>query len=189
VICVAAERPRGVAKQRIPGRIDAYQIPQALHLNIVVMPDRVMHDRPDRLDALVEVGRGLPGHPTLVLVDIFGAFMAGPETVHKTATALVRNVNRIMRELECAVLTVAHTGWADDTRSRMHTLFYRFDAHTKAEGDKVGLTTVLTVERHRDTVSIGRWACSIASRRFIIADMMGGRRSVTRAVSLNGSTT
>lgn len=158
VIYVATEGSRGVAKQRIPGWMDAHRIPQALRRNIVVIPDEVMLDRPEWVDALIEVGRGLPELPTLVIVDIFGASMAGPETVHETATAWVRNVNRIMRELECAVLTVAHTGWADETRARMHTHFWgSFDTRLKAEGDKDSLTTVLIVDRHKDADSTGKW--------------------------------
>ncbi|MBL9061711.1 AAA family ATPase [Tabrizicola sp.] len=158
VIYVATEGSRGVAKQRIPGWMDAHQIPQALRRNIVVIPDEVMLDRPDWVDALIEVGRGLPELPTLVLVDIFGASMSGPETVHETATAWVRNVNRIMRELGCAVLTVAHTGWADETRARMHTHFWgSFDTRLKAEGVKHNLTTILTVDRHKDADSNGKW--------------------------------
>jgi hypothetical protein len=158
VIYVATEGSRGVAKQRIPGWMDAHSIPQALRRNIVVIPDEVMLDRPEWVDALIEVARGLPELPTLVLVDIFGASMAGPETVHETATAWVRNVNRIMRDLECAVLTVAHTGWADETRARMHTHFWgSFDTRLKAEGDKDSLTTVLTVDRHKDADSTGKW--------------------------------
>jgi hypothetical protein len=58
----------------------------------------------------------------------------------------------------CAVLTVAHTGWADETRARMHTHFWgSFDTRLKAEGDKDSLTTVLTVDRHKDADSAGEW--------------------------------
>lgn len=158
VIYVATEGSRGVAKQRIPGWMDAHNIPQNLRRNIVVIPDEVMIDRPEWVDALIEVGRGLPEMPALVIVDIFGASMAGPETVHETATAWTRNAQRIMRELECTVLTVAHTGWADETRARMHTHFWgSFDTRLKAEGDKDSLTTVLTVDRHKDADSTGKW--------------------------------
>lgn len=177
VIYVATEGSRGVAKQRIPGWMDAHHIPQALRRNIVVIPDEVMLDRPEWVDALIEVGRGLPELPTLVLVDIFGASMAGPETVHETATAWVRNVNRIMRELECAVLTVAHTGWADETRARMHTHFWgSFDTRLKAEGDKNSLTTVLTVDRHKDADSTGKWGFSLE----VVTTPTGGTTLVPR---------
>ena len=177
VIYVATEGARGVAKQRIPGWMDAHTIPQALRRNIVVIPDEVMLDRSDWIDALIEVGRGLPELPTLVVVDIFGASMSGPETVHETATAWVRNVNRIMRELGCAVLTVAHTGWADETRARMHTHFWgSFDTRLKAEGDKTGLKTVLTVDRHKDADSIGKWGFQLE----VVATPTGGTTLVPR---------
>jgi len=90
VIYIATEGSRGVARQRIPGWVDAHHIPQALRRNIMVIPDEVMLDRQEWVDALIEVGRSLRELPTLVLVDIFGASMSGPETVHETATAWVR---------------------------------------------------------------------------------------------------
>jgi hypothetical protein len=177
VVYVATEGSRGVAKQRIPGWMDAHQVPQDLRRNIVVVPDEVMLDRTEWVDALIEVGRSLPELPTLVLVDIFGASMSGPETVHETATAWVRNVNRIMRELECAVLTVAHTGWADETRARMHTHFWgSFDTRLKAEGDKARLTTVLTVDRHKDADSTGKWGFQLD----VVSTPTGGATLVPR---------
>lgn len=82
----------------------------------------------------------------------------GPETSDETARAWVRNINRIMREMKCAVLTVAHTGWADVTRARMHSHFWgSFDTRLMAEGDKGSLTTVLKVDRHKDADSTEEW--------------------------------
>ena len=53
---------------------------------------------------------------------------------------------------------MAHTGWADETRARMHTHFWgSFDTRLKAEGDKDSLTTVLSVDRHKDADSTGEW--------------------------------
>lgn len=162
VIYIATEGAHGVAKQRIPGWMDAHGIPDHLRHNIHVIPDEVMLDRKEWVDALIEVARGLPGLPALIIVDIFGASMSGPETSDETARAWVRNVNRIMREVGCAVLTIAHTGWADESRARMHTHFWgSFDTRLKAEGDKDARTTVLTVDRHKDADSAGRWGFAL----------------------------
>lgn len=162
VIYVATEGAQGVAKQRIPGWMDAHSIPESLRGNIVVIPDEVMLDRPEWVDALIEVARGLPELPALIIVDIFGASMSGPETSDETARAWVRGVNRIMREVGCAVLTIAHTGWADETRARMHTHFWgSFDTRLKLEGDKDTRTTVLTIDRHKDAESAGRWGFAL----------------------------
>lgn len=162
VIYVATEGGHGVAKQRIPGWMDAHNVPESLRYNITVIPDEVMLDRPEWVDALIEVAHGLPEFPALIIVDIFGASMSGPETSDETARAWVRSVNRIIREVGCAVLTIAHTGWADETRARMHTHFWgSFDTRLKAEGDKDARTTVLTVDRHKDADSAGRWGFAL----------------------------
>jgi AAA domain len=161
-IYVATEGAHGVAKLRIPGWMDAHNIPESLRNNVAVIPDEVMLDRAEWVDALIEVALGMPDRPALVVVDIFGASMSGPETSDETARAWVRSVNRIMREVSCAVLTVAHTGWADETRARMHTHFWgSFDTRLKAEGDKESRTTVLTVDRHKDADSSGRWGFAL----------------------------
>ena len=112
-----------------------------------------------------------------MVVDIFGASMKGAEASDETARAWVRNVNRIIREMQCAVLTVAHTGWADETRARMHTHFWgSFDTRMKAEGDKVSRTTVLTIDRHKDADSGGEWGF----RMDIVNTPTGGTTLVPR---------
>jgi hypothetical protein len=161
-IYVATEGAHGVAKQRIPGWMEAHDVSQSLRRNLTVVPDEVPLDRPEWVDALIETAHGLPELPALIIVDIFGASMSGPETSDETARAWVRSVNRIMREVGCAVLTIAHTGWADETRARMHTHFWgSFDTRLKAEGDKEARTTVLTVDRHKDADSAGRWGFAL----------------------------
>jgi hypothetical protein len=93
-----------------------------------------------------------------MVLDIFGGSMAGSEIEDKTARAWVHGVQRILRETGASILTVAHTGWQDDTRARMHTHFWgSFDSRLRVEGDKDNLTASLTVERHKDTDSAGQW--------------------------------
>lgn len=176
VLYVATEGGRGVGKQRIPGWMEAHGIPKPLRQNMILYPQEIALDDDKAIAKLIsacaywgarkkiEAGQTVynlddpTGSVPLIVVDIFGASMNGPETSDETARAWVRNVNRIMREVGCAVLTVAHTGWADETRARMHTHFWgSFDTRLKAEGDKASLTTILSVDRHKDADSTGTW--------------------------------
>lgn len=171
VLYVATEGSRGVAKQRIPGWYEAHNVPEDERDQVDLYPEEIALDDDNAIDALLRscaiqsFNSGRDDEWTnwshayrLVVIDIFGASMMGPETSDETARAWVRNINRIMREMKCAVLTVAHTGWADQTRARMHTHFWgSFDTRLIAEGDKDSLTTVLKVDRHKDADSTGEW--------------------------------
>lgn len=171
VLYVATEGALGVAKQRIPGWMDAHDIPEDFRDQTYLYPQEIALDddnavndllRSCAINAAAREGDEDWSDPAcafkLVVIDIFGASMMGPETSDETARAWVRNINRIMREMRCAVLTVAHTGWADQTRARMHTHFWgSFDSRLIAEGDKASLTTVLRVDRHKDADSTGEW--------------------------------
>ncbi|MAU53984.1 MAG: hypothetical protein CMN17_16800 [Roseovarius sp.] len=172
VLYVATEGALGVAKQRIPGWYEAHEIPEKDRQDAVTLypqeialdDDNAVNDllRSCAINCATREGNADWHDPSfafkLVVIDIFGASMMGPETSDETARAWVRNINRIMREMKCAVLTIAHTGWADETRARMHTHFWgSFDTRLKAEGDKDSLTTVLSVDRHKDADSSGEW--------------------------------
>lgn len=171
VLYVATEGSRGVAKQRVPGWYEAHQTPEENRDCLDLYPEEISLDSDQSVSDLMRscairsFGSGRSedwsdhSHAyKLVVIDIFGASMMGPETSDETARAWVRNINRIMREMNCAVLTVAHTGWADTTRARMHTHFWgSFDTRLIAEGDKDSLTTVLKLERHKDADSTGAW--------------------------------
>lgn len=170
VLYVATEGALGVAKQRIPGWMEAHNVPPSARGFVALYPQEIALDDDKAVNDLIRScaiwtdhdgseNWANPAHAfKLIVLDIFGATMMGPETSDETARAWVRNINKIMREVNCAVLTVAHTGWADETRARMHTHFWgSFDTRLKAEGDKDALTTVLTVDRHKDADSAGQW--------------------------------
>ena len=176
VLYIATEGALGIAKQRIPGWMEAHAVPAELRSNLKLYPREIALDDPNAIAEIlqscaVEVAhRGLArgervwtdqnprGAFDLIVVDIFGASMNGSEITDETARAWVRNINEIMRQVGCAVLTVAHTGWADETRARMHTHFWgSYDTRLKLVGDKDNLTTVLTVDRHKDADSSGEW--------------------------------
>lgn len=171
VLYVATEGALGVAKQRIPGWYDAHGVPVDRRHDVVLYPQEIALDDENAVNDLIKSsaincsereGTDDWDDPAfsfkLVVIDIFGASMMGPETSDETARAWVRNINHIMRTMKCAVLTVAHTGWADSTRARMHTHFWgSFDTRLIAEGDKESLTTVLKVDRHKDADSSGEW--------------------------------
>jgi hypothetical protein len=171
VLYVATEGALGVATQRIPGWMEAHNIPEADRDLIHLYPEEIALDDDKAVKALLDTCahkyavednnptlRDPIGAFSLIVIDIFGSTMMGPETSDETARAWVKNINRIMREVGCAVLTLAHTGWADDTRARMHTHFWgSFDTRLKATGDKESRTCVLTVDRHKDADSAGEW--------------------------------
>lgn len=171
VLYVATEGALGVATQRIPGWMDAHNIPEDQRNGIYLYPEEIALDDDNAVNDLltscahkVAVEEDNPGirDPryayALIVIDIFGSTMMGPETSDETARAWVKNVNRIKRQVKCAVLTLAHTGWSDDTRARMHTHFWgSFDTRLKAIGDKESRTCVLTVDRHKDADSGGEW--------------------------------
>lgn len=184
---IATEGSRGVGKQRIPGWMEAHEIPLELRRNVTMYPKEIALDDEAAIDDLLKtcghiksrqiIARGEkvgnPDDPSgafaLVVVDIFGSSMMGPETSDETARAWVRNINRIIREVGCAVLAIAHTGWADQTRARMHTHFWgSFDTRLKAEGDKDSLSTVLSVDRHKDADSAGEWGFRLDKVNFTI---------------------
>ena len=171
VLYVATEGSRGVAKQRVPGWYEAHNIPEEHRNGLHLYPEEIALDDEQSISnllrsvAITAYENGFNDdwrNPALcyrlVVIDIFGASMMGPETSDETARAWVRNINHIMREMRCAVLTVAHTGWSEKHRARMHTHFWgSFDTRLIAEGDKDNLTTVLRVDRHKDAESEGEW--------------------------------
>ncbi len=176
VLYVATEGGPGIGRLRVPGWMDAHNIPaEDREKAVFLYPQEISLDDDAAVDLLLTAcannqaermwspvetwtQKTPAGSFRLVVIDIFGASMSGPETSDETARPWVRNLNRIMREVGCAVLVVAHTGWATELRARMHTHFWgSFDTRLKAEGDKAALTTSLTVDRHKDADSTGTW--------------------------------
>lgn len=157
VLFVATEGANGVGRQRVPAWLDHYGIGERDRQGVHLYPQEICLDRTDDVSGLIASVSSL-GLFALVVVDIFGGSMAGSEIEDKTARAWVHGVQRILRETGAAVLVVAHTGWQDDTRARMHTHFWgSFDSRMRVEGDKDALTSSLTIERHKDADSSGSW--------------------------------
>ncbi|RUV41398.1 AAA family ATPase [Mesorhizobium sp. M1A.T.Ca.IN.004.03.1.1] len=156
VLFVATEGANGVGRLRIPGWYDHHRI-EDVYRRAFLYPKEIRLDVVDDVTCLIETMKS--GWPfALVVLDIFGGTMAGSEVEDKTARAWVQGIQRILRETGASVLTVAHTGWQDDSRARMHTHFWgSFDTRLKVEGDKEAMTATLTVERHKDADSNGSW--------------------------------
>ncbi|WP_146172501.1 AAA family ATPase [Mesorhizobium helmanticense] len=156
VLFVATEGANGVGRLRIPGWYDHHRIDEG-DRRAFLYPKEIRLDVTDDITALINA-MNIRGYFGLVVIDIFGGSMAGSEIEDKTARAWVHGVQRILRETGASILTVAHTGWADDSRARMHTHFWgSFDTRLKVEGDKEAMTATLTVERHKDADSTGSW--------------------------------
>lgn len=153
---VATEGANGVGRLRIPAWYDHHEIPHE-DRHAFLYPKEIRLDVKDDVSALIAAMKH-SGPFALVVLDIFGGSMAGSEIEDKTARAWVHGIQTILRETGASILTVAHTGWQDDTRARMHTHFWgSFDTRLRMEGDKDALTATLTVERHKDADSTGQW--------------------------------
>ncbi|MEI9409342.1 AAA family ATPase [Mesorhizobium salmacidum] len=167
VLFVATEGGNSVGRLRIPAWYGHHGIPEN-ERTAFLYPQEIRLDQPEEVSALIAAITNieLQARPSLkfalIVIDIFGGSMAGSEIEDKTARAWVHGVQRIMRETSAAVLTVAHTGWQDDSRARMHTHFWgSFDTRLKAGGDKEAMTATLTVERHKDADSSGTWGLKL----------------------------
>ncbi|RUX16369.1 AAA family ATPase [Mesorhizobium sp. M2A.F.Ca.ET.037.01.1.1] len=167
VLFVATEGGNGIGRRRIPAWYNHHGIAEK-ERTAFLYPQEIRLDRPDDVSGLIAAIVDIELHAlpsvkfTLVVIDIFGGSMAGSEIEDRTARAWVHGVQRIMREAGVAVLTVAHTGWQDDSRARMHTHFWgSFDTRLKVVGDKEAMTATLTVDRHKDADSNGAWGVKL----------------------------
>ena len=155
VVYVASEGQIGIARKRIPGWYDHHDIPKSERYNLGLLPEPSELDDPKEVDRLLADLAG-EGGADLVILDIFGSMSKGSETEDTTARPWVNGLRRLVKE--GTVLTVAHTGWADTSRARMHTHTWgSFDTRLIVEGDKDKLTAVLSVDRHKDADSRGKW--------------------------------
>lgn len=156
VLLVTTEGANGVGRLRVPGWYAHYEISDELRDNVRLYPQEISLDVKENVDILIAT---MKHHRIgLLLLDIFGGTMNGTEVEDTTAREWSRNIQRILRETGATVLTVAHTGWADETRARMHTHFWgSFDTRLKVEGDKEKLISTTTIERHKDADSTGKW--------------------------------
>jgi hypothetical protein len=158
---VATEGANGVGRLRVPGWLNYYCVDPADRSGVFLLPSEISLDDSRDVDWLISEMKRV-GPLSLLVLDIFGGTMAGTEVEDTTARAWVRAVQRIMAETGAAVLTVAHTGWQDDSRARMHTHFWgSFDSRMKVDGDRDALTTCLTIERHKDADSSGAWGFNL----------------------------
>lgn len=161
VLVVATEGANGVGRLRVPGWFNHYSVDMADRRNIHLLPAEISLDNPADVRWLIGAMSAI-GPFALVVLDIFGGTMSGSDIEDTTARPWVRAVQRIIAETGAAVLTVAHTGWHDETRARMHTHFWgSFDSRLRIEGDKDKLTTCMHVERHKDADSTGSWGFSL----------------------------
>ncbi|MEI9414722.1 AAA family ATPase [Mesorhizobium sp. Cs1321R2N1] len=171
VLFVATEGANGVGRLRIPAWYQHHAVAEE-DRRAFLYPQEICLDTTDDVTALI-AAMNLRGNFALVVIDIFGGSMKGSEIEDKTARAWVHGIQRILRETGASVLVVAHTGWQDDTRARMHTHFWgSFDTRLRMEGDKDALTATLTVERHKDADSTGSWGFRmVQSNGSLIAEL------------------
>lgn len=164
VLIVATEGANGVGRLRVPSWYDFHGIAER-DRQAFLYPQEICLDTPSEVEALIATMKEI-GTFALVVVDIFGGSMRGSEIEDKTARAWVHGIQRILRETGASVLTVAHSGWNDDSRARMHTHFWgSFDSRLRMEGDKQTLSATMSVERHKDADSSGSWGFRLEKSR------------------------
>ena len=157
VLIVATEGANAVGRLRIPSRFEHYSVPDNARANVFLYPAEICLDLDEEVSELINI-MNQEGQFKLLVLDIFGGCMFGSEIEDRTARQWVHGVQRIIRETGATVLAVAHTGWNNQDRARMHTHFWgSFDTRLKVVGDKDKMTTVMTVERHKDADSSGTW--------------------------------
>lgn len=59
--------------------------------------------------------------PKLIIVDTLNRFLTGSESDETSVKNALKMIDKLMREFECAVMLVHHTGWADEQRIRGHS--------------------------------------------------------------------
>lgn len=157
VLYVATEGANGVGRNRIPAWLDYHSIPYGERLRIHLYPEELLLDQANGVDDLITKMHAV-GEFRLVIFDVQAGTMAGSENDDTVSKEWVRANQKIIRKTGAAVLSIAHTGWNDDTRARGHTHTWgSFDTRLRAVGDKDKRTTVLSVERHKDADSTGEW--------------------------------
>lgn len=67
---------------------------------------------------VVEQVRALPERPALIVVDTLHRFLAGDENSAQDAKTMLDACNALMREFDCAVLLVHHTGVSEEAQHR-----------------------------------------------------------------------
>ena len=185
VLFVATEGANGVGRLRIPAWYEHHGIPHE-DRRAFLYPREIRLDVVDDVSALIDAMKQ-SGPFALVVLDIFGGSMAGSEIEDKTARAWVHGIQRILRETGASILTVAHTGWQDDTRARMHTHFWgSFDTRLRVEGDKDALTATLTVERHKDADSTGQWGFRLTAAGESLVPVSDASVKPSKARNLSG---
>lgn len=184
VLFVATEGANGVGRLRIPAWYEHHAVSEE-DRRAFLYPQEICLDAADDVTALI-AAMNIRGSFALVVLDIFGGSMKGSEIEDKTARAWVHGIQRILRETGASILTVAHTGWQDDTRARMHTHFWgSFDSRLRMEGDKDALTGTLTVERHKDADSTGSWGFRMAQAGNSLVPMLDAAVKVEKSSSLS----
>lgn len=182
VCFVATEGSNGVGRQRIPAWMQHHAATD--NGNTFLYPKELCIDVPEQVTALIVTMREL-GNFALVVLDIFGGTMNGSEIEDTTARKWVHGIQRILRETGASVLVVAHTGWQDDSRARMHTHFWgSFDSRMKVEGDKDALTTSLAIERHKDADSAGAWGFRMEQAGESLVPVLDGSVKATKGRNL-----
>lgn len=154
---IATEGAQGIGKTRAPGWFDYYDVPIELRRNFFRYKAEILLD--DK-QAAVDLAKSIvaAGGMDLVVIDIFGGTMANSETEDTTARPWIQNLNGLMRATGAATLTVAHTGWHDKTRARMHSHTWgSFWTRMGVTGDAKALTSHLVINRHKDADSRGEW--------------------------------
>jgi hypothetical protein len=173
VVYVAGEGSYGIRALRTPGWHLHHGIPFDNSVPIRVVSVDVLLDVPEEQAAerLYQTSISEFGSPArLYVFDVLKRSMKGSESEDTAVAAVIATQQHLLRlGSGAALLTLTHTGWADQTRSRGHTdLWGSYDTRLKAEGDKERRTTVIEVDRHKDAEGGQSWGFKLEETESVI---------------------
>lgn len=159
VCYVATQGASAIGRKRIPGWMDHRRIPPGMRRWISLVDHAINLDDADAVEEFLRLLRMQDsGGYNLVVIDMLGDSMSGAEVDDQTARRVYAGLKRISTELRATVLCVAHTGFADQSRARMHShLWGAFDTRLKVHRHGRTMETTLSVQRHKDAPSDGAW--------------------------------
>jgi hypothetical protein len=159
VIYIANEGANAVGRKRIPAWMAYHNIPKVDRRDIFLVPaETVLPNAKSRGNLLAAIRTIVSQDESFFLIiDVLRGTMNGSENDDEAAAAWTAAAEILIGE-GASILAITHSPYSEDGRMRGHShLWGSFDTRLQAEGNKDKLTTLLTVNRHKDRDSGGQW--------------------------------
>lgn len=156
-LILASEGRRAIGNRRIPAWMAHHAIPRHRRGNIYLRKTPLLlDDEQDLAKLLFEMSTMEP--VAAVGFDVLRGSMNGAEKDDEVIARWLAAREKVATEFGCTTIFVTHSPYSDSARMRGPThLWGSFDTRLKAEGNKDKRTTVLSVDRHKDHDSTGKW--------------------------------